>query len=246
MAERQAYYRMLCALATTLILLTGIVQAQEAPPSLRMTSPLLPAQMAAPASEDTNCFSYGVSGFFTTKADGIRHGLGIGLMGFFDRFRPVYPSAAVSVVVSSLRVDGLPHADLIILSPNLDLTLLRPSGRLRPFAGVGIDLHYSYLSLNEPAEVSIAGYDSTTQARQIDMGWEITPHVLVGMVIPIGKKHQLLIEGRFMSASHAADVSYRDRRTGKEWHDTVNYSIPSAWLSVGIIWVPEPARKYGT
>jgi len=242
----QVFYWMICLVATTLFLLHGVAQSQGTEANPRLTSHLPPAHRPAQPPEDTSHFSYGISGLFTTRAEGIRHGFGIDFIGFFDRFRPIIPSADVSIVISSLRVSGLPHADFIILSPSLGLALRKTAGRLRPYAGVGFDAHYSYLSLDEPAKVTIGGYDSTTQAKRIDMGWEFTTHALVGMAIQIGKRHQLQLEGRFMSASHAADVSYYDRQTEKEWKGTVNYKIPTVWLSIGIITVPAPAKKYGT
>jgi len=186
-------------------------------------------------SDDTSHFSYGISGIATIKSDEIRNGFGFGISAFFDRFLPLVPRASMDLVVSKLDVEGLPDAEFVIFSPSLDLTLRRSTGRLCPYAGIGINLHFNHLSFDEPADVSISGYDSTTQARQIDMGWGITPHLRVGLIITAGKNLDLLIEGRLMSASHTADVNYRDRLTGVEWSGTVDYSMPSLWFSLGII-----------
>jgi hypothetical protein len=198
----------------------------------------LQVERLAKPPDDTSHFSYAISGLLTTKSEGISNGFGVGFTGFFDGFMPFVPRAGMDIVISSLDVEGLPDADFVILSPTFDLTLRGSTGRLHPYAGVGINLHFSILSLDEPADVSISGYDSTTQAGQIDMGWGITPHLRVGLIIPVGKKQHILLEGRLMSASHDADISYRDHHTGDEWKGTVDYSMPSVWISVGIIRAP--------
>ncbi|MEW6412004.1 MAG: hypothetical protein AB1483_05955 [Candidatus Zixiibacteriota bacterium] len=190
---------------------------------------------SAKPPDDAGHFSYAISGLFTTKSDGIGNGFGIGFTGFFDNLRPLVARAGIDIVISSLDIENLPEADFVVLSPTLDLTLRRPAGRLRPYAGVGISLYFNHLYLDEPADISISGYDSTTQAQQIDMGWGITPHLRLGLVIPVGKKQHLVVDFRLMSASHDADISYRDRYTGDEWEGTVNYRVPSVWISVGII-----------
>jgi len=186
-------------------------------------------------SDDTSHFSYGLSGIATIKSDEIRNGFGFGISGFFDGFQPLVPRAGIDMVISKLDIEGLPDAEFVIFSPSLDLTLRRSTGRLRPYAGIGINSYFNHLSFDEPADVSISGYDSTTQARQIDMGWGITPHLRLGLIITAGKNLNLLIESRFMSASHAANINYRDRLTGDEWSGTVDYSMPSVWFSLGIV-----------
>jgi len=186
-------------------------------------------------SDDTSHFSYGISGVVTIKSDEVRNGFGFGVSGFFDGFLPLVPRAGMDLVISKLDVEGLPDAEFIIISPSLDLALRRTTGRLRPYAGIGINLHFNHLSFDEPADVSISGYDSTTQARQIDMGWGITPHLRLGLIITAGKNLDLLVESRLMSASHTADINYRDRLTGDEWTGTVDYNMPSVWFFLGII-----------
>ncbi len=230
--------------AAWLVLLASTLQAQGAAPDSLLPPHLLPAEWPTKPPDDTSHFSYAISGLFTTKAEGVRNGFGVGFTGFFDGFRPLVPSAGLDIVISSLDVDGLPHADFVILSPTLDLTLRRSTGRLRPYAGVGVNLHFSQLVLDEPADVNIPMYDSTTKAKQIDMGWGISPHLRAGLSIPIGRRHYLLLEGRIMSAAHSADITYRDRRTGEEWKGAVNYRMPAVWISVGIIRAPGPGKKY--
>jgi len=185
--------------------------------------------------DDTSRFSYGMSGLATIASDDIGNGFGFGFSGFFNGFLPLVPKAGMDLVISKLDVEGLPDAEFIIISPSLDLTLRGSTGRLHPYIGAGINLYFNQLYFDEPADVSISGYDSTTQARQVDMGWGITPHLRLGLIIPVGEKLGLLIEGRLMSASHTADIDYHDRLTGDEWKGTVDYDMPSVWFSLGIV-----------
>jgi hypothetical protein len=240
----RAYCQLVLVVAAIVVLLAGTLHAQGAVPDSLLFPHPFPAEGSTKSPDDISHFSYAISGLFTVKSEGMRNGFGIGFSGFFDRFRPFFLSAGLDIVISTLHKDGLPHADFVILSPALDLTLRRSTGRLRPYAGIGINAHFSHLILDEPADANRSWYDSTTQARQIDLGWGIAPHVRAGFIIPIGGRHQILLESRFMSASHAADVSYRDRRTGNEWKGTVDYRIPSVWISLGIIRTPEPGKKH--
>lgn len=219
----------------SLFLLATAVRADDSPPdsALAPISPLV-VQLEKP-SGDTSHFSYGISGIATIESEDISNGFGFGISGFFNGFLPLVPRAGMNLVISKLDVEGLPDAEFIIFSPSLDLTLRGSIGRLRPYAGAGINLHFNHLILDEPADVSISGYDSTTQARQIDMGWGVTPHLRLGLIISVGKRTSLLMEGRFMSTSHTADINYRDRYTGDEWTGTVDYNMPSVWFSLGII-----------
>jgi len=226
------------AVAAILSLLVGPLHAQNAAPDSLLPPLLHLSDKPAKSTDDTSHFSYGISGIFTFKSEGISNGLGLGVAGFYDGFLPFVAGAGLDLVISSLDVEGLPDADFVILSPCLDLTLRKSTGPLRPYAGVGVNLHFAHLILDEPADVSISGYDSTTQARQIDMGWGVAPHLRVGLIIPVGKKQHIVIDAKFMSVSHDADIDYRDRHTGDEWKGTVDYDMPSVWLSVGIIRAP--------
>jgi len=185
--------------------------------------------------DDTSQFSYGISGLVTTGSDEVNAGFGIGIAGFYNGLKPLVPRAGLDMFISSLDVENLPDAEFITFSPSVGLTLRKVSGKLRPSVSAGINLHFSHLSLNEPSDLSISGYDSTTQARQIDLGWGITPHLRLGLIVPVGERLELLIEGRFMSVSHTADIEYRDRITESEWKGAVDYSMPSMWFSIGVI-----------
>ena len=236
--RKRPYCRPLPVVAVSLVLLAGILHAQGTMPESSSSPHSFPIEQPVKPPHDTSHFSYAISGLFTIKTEEVRNGFGIGITGLFDRFRPLVPSGSLNIVISSLDVVGLPKADFVIISPALDLTLRKSAGRLRPYAGVGVNLHFSQLVLDEPANARTSVYDSTTQARHIDMGWGVTPHLRVGLIIPVGRKQHIFLEGRFMSVSHNAEVSYRDRYTGNEWQGTVHYRIPSVWISVGIIQVP--------
>jgi hypothetical protein len=220
---------------TSLFLLaTSALAEDDLPDSTSFRFPPLVKQSET-HSNDTGHFFYSLSGLFTTESNQISNGFGFGISGFYDGLLPFVPKVSIEIVLSSLDIEGLPDAEFIIFSHSLDLTLRGQGGRLCPYAGAGINWRLSRLSLDEPADASISDYGPTTQAREIDMGFGVTPQFSLGLIISVGKKASVLMEGRIMSKFHTADINYRDRLTGDEWKGAVDYDMPSVWLSFGIV-----------
>ena len=230
-----SHYRSFLTVVASIVLLACALRADDSIPDSTLPSFSHLAEQPQASCDDTGRFSYCLSGLAAIGSEEVNTGFGFGMAGFFNGFLPLVPRAGFDLFISSLDVEGLPDAEFIMFSPAFGLTLRKTSGKLRPYIGAGINLHFNHLIFDEPADVSISGYDSTTRARQIDLGWGIAPHLRLGLIIPVGGRLGLLIEGRFISVSHTADIDYRDCLTGNEWKGTVDYSMPSAWFSVGII-----------
>jgi len=213
----------------------GVLWADDSIPDTTLPSFSHLAEMTQRRSGDSGRFSFSLGGLAATGSDEIKTGYGIGFALFYNGIKPLVPTIGFDLFISSLNVEGLPVADFVSASPTLDLTVRRTSGKLRPYAGVGINLHFNQLNLDEPEDVSISGYDSTTQAKQIDMGWGVAPHLRLGLIVPVGKRLGVIVEGRFMTASHSADIEYHDRLTGDDWRGSLDYDMPTVWLTLGIV-----------
>jgi hypothetical protein len=220
--------------AALLILPVGVAQAEDTvSDSARSTMTFL-LEEPRNSEENVNYFTGGIALLATTESDEINNGFGLGFFGRFEGIPPLVATAGFEMAISSMDAEGLPDGDFIILSPAIELAIRGSVARIRPFAGVGVNLNFNHLSFDEPDFASISGYDTTTQAKQIDMGWGVAPQARAGVEIPIGKVN-LLLQSRFWWVSHTADIHYRDRYTGEEWKGRVDYDIPSVWLSLGII-----------
>jgi hypothetical protein len=187
------------------------------------------------SSNKPSPFSWAIKGHFAGATDQINHGFGIGFSGYYLRLAPIVPTAGLDLVISSLDVDGLPSPDFITFMSSLDLEWRASQARIRPYLAAGIHAHFNHLVFDEPADVDLSGYDTTTEALHMEVGWGIAPHLRLGMILKVGPSLTLLLEGRFMSVARSADIDYRDRATGLRWTGSLDYDMPRLWISIGII-----------
>ena len=160
-----SHYRLSLSVIALIVLLAGTLRADDSIPDSTLPSFSHLAEQTREPCDDTGHFSYGLSGLAAIGSEEVSNGFGIGFVGFVNGFEPLVPRAGLDLFISSLDVEGLPDAEFISFSPSIDLTVRKTSGKLRPYAGVGVNLHLSHLTLDEPEDVSISGYDTTTRAR---------------------------------------------------------------------------------
>lgn len=180
-------------------------------------------------------FSWALKGHFAGATDQLNYGFGAGFSGYYLRLAPIVPAAGLDLVISSLDVEGLPGPDFLTFMSSLDVEFRASPARIRPYLAAGIHAHFNHLIFDQPADVDLAGYDSTTQAMHMEVGWGIAPHLRLGMLVRVNRNLTLLLESRFMSVTGSADIDYHNRTSGDRWTGTLDYDMPRLWISIGVI-----------